>query len=428
MWLLLQLQALSLQSEYCFGDPTAHNTTPHSGNQIPSTKLLRKLICILQLPTSWNSHSHNHSHSHSNFLENHEKAYHVIIKAETWALREKNLKSEPLVDDSDLSLAVFLCLFFSMRKESTMADDGVANGGVDEQYGEESTTKIAVLQRERDELLNENAARKEEIKELTAELDGLRKDHAVNNQKIEEMQREMVQSREGAKAAEVIAAGAANLEKDLARLQHDIISEMSAAEEARADAAELRKALGEKESRVESLERKIGVLETKEIEERNKRIRFEEEMRDKIDEKEKEIKAFKQKFEELEKIAGEKKSELEKFEELEKIAAQKNSELEESVKQKLKLEQLLVESEKKVTVLESSIVQLREEAKEAEKVILSLKEKAGKTIKNIDRGVNGIDGEGKVLKLQWPVVAAAGSTGAVVAAAAVFYVCYGRRR
>ncbi|ESW13385.1 hypothetical protein PHAVU_008G191300 [Phaseolus vulgaris] len=303
-----------------------------------------------------------------------------------------------------------------------MADDGVANGGVDEQYGEESTTKIAVLQRERDELLNENAARKEEIEELTAELDGLRKDRAVNNQKIEEMQRELVQSREGAKAAEVIAARAADLETDLARLQHDMISEMSAAEEARADAAELRKALGEKESRVESLERKIGVLETKEIEERNKRIRFEEEMRDKIDEKEKEIKAFKQKFEELEKIAGEKKSELEK------IVAQKNSELEESVKQKLKLEELLTESGKKVTVLESSIVQLREEAKEAEKVILSLKEKASETIKKIDRGVKGIDGEEKVLKLQWPVVAAAGSTGAVVAAAAVFYVCYGRRR
>lgn len=309
-----------------------------------------------------------------------------------------------------------------------MADDGVANGGVDEQYGEESTTKIAVLQRERDELLNENATRKEEIEELTAELDGLRKDRAVNNQKIEEMQRELVQSREGAKAAEVIAARAADLETDLARLQHDMISEMSAAEEARADAAELRKALGEKESRVESLERKIGVLETKEIEERNKRIRFEEEMRDKIDEKEKEIKAFKQKFEELEKIAGEKKSELEKFEELEKIVAQKNSELEESVKQKLKLEELLTESGKKVTVLESSIVQLREEAKEAEKVILSLKEKASETIKKIDRGVKGIDGEEKVLKLQWPVVAAAGSTGAVVAAAAVFYVCYGRRR
>ncbi|KOM34696.1 hypothetical protein LR48_Vigan02g084600 [Vigna angularis] len=97
---------------------------------------------------------------------------------------------------------------------------------------------------------------------------------------------------------------------------------MTALEEVRADASELRKDLGEKESLVESLEkeltalkkvkaegkvrvrdlkRKIGVLETKEIEERNKRMRFEEEMRDKIDEKEKEINGFKQKLVELEK-------------------------------------------------------------------------------------------------------------------------------
>ncbi|KAG2396927.1 uncharacterized protein HKW66_Vig0232030 [Vigna angularis] len=100
---------------------------------------------------------------------------------------------------------------------------------------------------------------------------------------------------------------------------------MTTLEEARADASELRKDLGEKESLVESLkkeltalkkvkaegevmvrdlERKIGVLETKENEERNKRIRFEEEMRDKVDEKEKEINGFKQKLVELEKDFG----------------------------------------------------------------------------------------------------------------------------
>ena len=136
---------------------------------------------------------------------------------------------------------------------------------------------------------------------------------------------------------------------------------MTAAEEARADAAELRKVLGETESRVESLERelaglkkvkaesevrvrdlerKIGVLETKEIEERNKRIRFEEETRDKIDEKEREIKGYRQKVEGLEKVAAEKKTELDEL-----------------VKQKLRLEESLRESEEKVTGLESSILQ-----------------------------------------------------------------------
>ncbi|KAG2390209.1 uncharacterized protein HKW66_Vig0223850 [Vigna angularis] len=97
------------------------------------------------------------------------------------------------------------------RNKSVMADDGVANGGVDDQYSEESTTKIKVLQRERDELVNENATRKEEIKKLTAEFDILQRDSTMNSKKIEEMQREM-----------------------------------AAAEEARANASELRKNLGEK--------------------------------------------------------------------------------------------------------------------------------------------------------------------------------------
>ena len=158
------------------------------------------------------------------------------------------------------------------------------------------------------------------------------------------------------------------------------------------------------------MERKIGVLETKEIEERNKRIRFEEETRDKIDEKEREIKGYRQKVEELEKVAAEKKTELDEL-----------------VKQKLRLEEALRESEEKVTGLESSILQLRKEAKEAERVIISLNEKAVETVESIDRGLNGVHSEGKGLKLQWPVVAA-GSTGAVVAAAAVIYVCYGKRR
>ncbi|XP_047160914.1 peroxisomal and mitochondrial division factor 2-like [Vigna umbellata] len=127
-----------------------------------------------------------------------------------------------------------------------MADDGVANDGVDDQYGEESTTKIEVLQRERDELVNENATRKEEIKKLTAELDILQREDATNNEKIEEMQREVAQSRDAAKAAEVIAARATDLETDVARLLHDLISKMAAAEEARANASELMKNLGEK--------------------------------------------------------------------------------------------------------------------------------------------------------------------------------------
>ncbi|KAL9315944.1 hypothetical protein ACSQ67_016945 [Phaseolus vulgaris] len=82
MWLLLQLQALSLQSEYCFGDPTQHhtlaikfhppsfcqNSSAFSNCQLPGTVAVTITVTATAI-----------------FLENHEKAYHVIIKAETWA-------------------------------------------------------------------------------------------------------------------------------------------------------------------------------------------------------------------------------------------------------------------------------------------------------------------------------------------------------
>ncbi|XP_061369839.1 peroxisomal and mitochondrial division factor 2 [Gastrolobium bilobum] len=309
-----------------------------------------------------------------------------------------------------------------------MAEDGFVNNGVDNQYSEEFVMKMKALEElgelgPTDELLSENTDRSEEIKKLKMELEGLRSSDDKMRKEMEGMEREVLRLHEFEKSAEVIAARAAELETELARLQHDSILEMNAAEEARMEASELRKVLGEKESRVEyleremeglkkvkvesetklrDLERKIGVLETKEIEERNKRIRVEEEFRDNIDEKEREIRGFRLKVEDMEKVIAESKSELEE-------------------RGKLNLEEALRKSEEKVASLESNIAQLREEIVEAEKVISSLNEKS---VETVNGGVNGIHGEGNGLKLQWPLVAA---TGAVVAGAAVIYVCHGKR-
>lgn len=290
--------------------------------------------------------------------------------------------------------------------------------------------KIEALHHEGEEKVAGNAERKEEIKKLMLEIDGLRSNEAEMKEKIRTLRGEVEQSLEAQKAVEVIASRAAELETEVARLQHDMISEMSAAEEARTDAAELRRVLKEKESRLENLEReveglkqgkvdsdmkvrdlerKVGVLEKREIEEKSKKIRVEEEMRDKIDEKEKQIRGFTQKIEELEMIVVEKGSELETW-----------------VKEKLNLEEALRESEEKARNMESNIAQLRENAEEAEKVIRTLKEKA---VEVVNTAVNGVDDEVKGLKglnLQWPAVA--GTVGAIAAAAAVIYVCYGRRR
>ncbi|KAE9606328.1 hypothetical protein Lal_00013560 [Lupinus albus] len=303
-----------------------------------------------------------------------------------------------------------------------MAEDNVANGV-------ESTVKIQALERERDELATENAERKDEINKLKAEIEGLRSNGVELRDVIEELKKEVEQSKDADKAVEAIAARAAELETELVRLQHDSISETSAAEDARAEAAETRKVLKEKESRVENLEReleelkklkaenevkvrdlekRIGVLETKEIEERNKRIRIEEEKRETIDEKEREILSLRKKIDELE----------------EGDAAGKRSELEEWNKEKLNFQEALRESEEKVSILESKVAQLREEAGEAQKVIGSIKEKA---VEIVNGSVNGTQGEEKESNLQWQVVAA-GSTGAVIVGAAVIYACYAKRK
>ncbi|XP_061356060.1 peroxisomal and mitochondrial division factor 2-like [Gastrolobium bilobum] len=266
-----------------------------------------------------------------------------------------------------------------------MAESKVANGVA-------SAGKIEALERERDELASENAEKEKEIKKLRKEIEGLRSDGSEK------------------KAAEVIAARAAELETELARLQHDTISDMSAAEEARAEAAELRKALDERESRVEvlerevkglkqvnaesemkvrDLERKIGVLEMKETEERSKRVRVEEEMRENFDEKEREIEEFKHKIEELENVVMGKKIESEKW-----------------VIEKMNMEE-------KTRIMELSIV-------EAEKVIRIMNEKG------TNGAVNGVHGEVKGLEVQWPVVA--GSAGALAAVVAVIYFCFGKKR
>ncbi|RYR28054.1 hypothetical protein Ahy_B01g052152 [Arachis hypogaea] len=215
------------------------------------------------------------------------------------------------------------------------------------------------------------------------------------------MEKELEQSRDATKAASAIAAWAAELEIELVRLQHDSILDMRASEETMAEVIELRKLLPETESKVKLLEReveflkkdkseseekirdlekKIGALEKKDVDERNKWTRVEEELREKIQEKE-------------------------------------NNVLELGQKTK---EEVLKKSEEREKSLELFVVWLKEEAGVAENVIRGLNQK----VDTVNGGVNGNgvisrNGKGvKGLNIQWPVVAV-GST--VVAAAAVIW-------
>ncbi|XP_015949957.1 peroxisomal and mitochondrial division factor 2-like [Arachis duranensis] len=238
------------------------------------------------------------------------------------------------------------------------------------------------------------------------------------------MEKELEQSRDATKAASVIAARAAELETELARLQHDSISDLRAAEETMAEAVELMKLLPEMESKVKLMERevkflkkdkskseekirnsekKIGALEKKDIDERNKWTSVEEELREKIQEKENEVLELGQKTKEVESFAN-----------------SKSSDMEEWVKEKLSLQEALKKSEEREKSLELFVARLKEEAGVAENMIIGLNQK----VDTVNGGVNGNrviardEKRVKGLNVQWPVVAA-GST--VVAAAAVIW-------
>ncbi|XP_022149757.1 peroxisomal and mitochondrial division factor 1 [Momordica charantia] len=296
----------------------------------------------------------------------------------------------------------------------------------------ELNQKIEVLEREKFNLVEENKEFKEKIKKSSAEIEGLKSEDAALKERLKEMEKEIEGSKEGNnKVLESVAARALELETEVARLQHDLISAMNGADEANAEVAELRRTLGEKgekvaalekevealkkervesEKKVRELERKVGILEVKEIEEKSKKVRVEEEMRDKVEEKEREITGFKKKINDLESVVTKNGLELEKW-----------------IKEKLNVEELLKQSEEKTKTMEMNVVQLQKEVEEAHKVISGLKEKAMNALNGTAEEHKGaFKGAEKELNLNWPIIA--GSTGVVTAVAALAFVLYGRQR
>ncbi|CAN1850943.1 Xyloglucan endotransglucosylase protein 1 [Linum perenne] len=273
-------------------------------------------------------------------------------------------------------------------------------------------SKIEALERENGTLAEENGGFKDQISKLKEEIESLKSEEEVMMQRLEELENELEDSDESKRTMDSIAERAGELESEVARLQRDLIASMNQGDESSTEIVELRKVLGdlevkleeakkekaENEKRVRELERKVGILEMKEIEEKSKKIRLEEENRDRISEKEAEIAKMKKRVEELEKELATKKTDLE--------------------------EELKV-SEDRTREMESKMVELQKEAEEAEKMVVGLKQKAFES-------VNGFDSDGdddKELGLQWPPLVVIGSTGAVVAVAAVAaYLVYARRQ
>lgn len=312
--------------------------------------------------------------------------------------------------------------------EDQKAEDSFDTG--DEAKVNEMTQKLKSLELERADLVRGSDETKERIRELLDEIERLKSEEASMGEKLERMETEIELAEEGKRAMESIVKRAVELETEVSRLQHDLISTMSEGEEANKEIAELKTVVDEKGQRVEvleielenlktgraesemkvrDLERKIGVLEVREIEGKSEKLRVERELKEKIGEKEKEITELKDKVESLEVVVRREALELEKLK-----------------KEKSGLDESLWESEKKAKVMESKLLDLQGQLVRAEKVISELKVHAMDTINGTVDGLRGIADEGgKGLKMQWPLVTV-GSTGAVAVVAAVAYICYAR--
>ncbi|GMI99297.1 peroxisomal and mitochondrial division factor 2 [Hibiscus trionum] len=164
----------------------------------------------------------------------------------------------------------------------------------------ELLNKIEALKIEKLKLTHENKGMKEKMNKLSQE---------VNNRE-EAMRQEIDEWDEDSSFLESIAVRSADLEIEVTRLQHDLITSMREVGEAKQEVIELKRGLEDKalvierlrseiaelrkekvkaEKKGRELETKIGILEVRVKEERGKKTRVQEEMKERIIEFEKKI-------------------------------------------------------------------------------------------------------------------------------------------
>ncbi|CAM8990160.1 unnamed protein product [Rhodiola kirilowii] len=318
-----------------------------------------------------------------------------------------------------------------------MADESVLNGVAAE--GEDQTAesfydfeaettkvsdlvkKVEVLEREKVELVKENEEVKEKVRKWEKEVLELRSE----KEKMEEL---VKKAGEDGKVVDAIAGRAADLETEVSRLQHDLVSAMSEGDEANAELREMKKELEEKKLSVGKLEREKklmkegflaeieevkkakAVVEAKVGELEGKIKGIEEEPEAKLVLKESEISVLKNKVAEWEASVSSSASELHK-EKAERKA----------------LEEALKTSEAKVSELEAKLTQLQKKVKEAERVVSGIKETTVEAVNGVvDRDAVLVDeGSNKgTINLQWAV--GAGATAVVVGG--IICLLYTRRR
>ncbi|KAK8586789.1 hypothetical protein V6N13_085811 [Hibiscus sabdariffa] len=187
-----------------------------------------------------------------------------------------------------------------------MEDSTTANGetetfhDTDEDKISDLLNKIEALKTEKLKLANENRGMKEKMNKLSQEV----------HTREEAMRQEIDDWDEDSSFLESIAVRSSDLEIEVTRLQHDLVTSIREVGEAKQEVIELKRGLEEKalvierlrskiaelrkekvkaEKKGRELETKIGILEVRVKEERGKKTRVQEEMKEKINEFEQKI-------------------------------------------------------------------------------------------------------------------------------------------
>ncbi|XP_071698299.1 peroxisomal and mitochondrial division factor 2-like [Rutidosis leptorrhynchoides] len=315
-----------------------------------------------------------------------------------------------------------------------MAEETVVNGGGD------VNVEITTSEQDLEDTANQTIQKlMQKISVLEQEKHSLVNDNQSSAVKIKQLEDEIQSSESDKRALSSIAARASDLETEVSRLQHDLISSMSDSQESNNEVVELKQVIEKlKLSESENLE-KIDVIEK----ERNLLLERLNEHAEKYKETESRCREFEKKIEGIEMEVKDLKSLSLKYEEegknkdeqirnlnknvesFQSVIAKNRGEMEKVSKEKEELEivkndleALLKKSERKVDEMEDKLEQVRNELEAFEKINHGLKE----TLAEDTNGIAGDGDEKKVKglkKIDWPIVAA--TTGAVAMVAVVYF-------
>nr|GLL47252.1 peroxisomal and mitochondrial division factor 2-like [Ipomoea trifida]GMD87632.1 peroxisomal and mitochondrial division factor 2-like [Ipomoea batatas] len=279
-----------------------------------------------------------------------------------------------------------------------MADESATNGDVfidgaeiganDDSQSESKTSvlsqKLAASEKENRELVRENEVVKEIEEKLKKTIEKLESERAELRKKVEKSGTEN-------RALGSVAARASELEGEVVRLQHDLITATNGLAEANSEVSQLKAALEGLKTSEEEKRLKLEAVEG----ERNVLI---------------------EKLTKLESSENDHRAEMEAKEQVNRVLTKKIQDLVNASVLAKGLDKEKEELRKRLDELEKMKTELEEKLEEKERLI---------TEKTVHGSVNGIKDCHPGLKMEWPVIA--GSAVATIAAVSVVFYLHQRK-